>query len=182
MSSEQLELLVSEMDNIVAITEMYPEHLQPTILTNLWKEVIAGHHNKSYSESVGQGRLQTKGVIRAAGDVTDEDWDYRRELITLSKSDNLDLKMLSHHEYAAVVAYVLKFHSPAEYDDSITVDHVPAAWRAVGRKLPTRNRGPLNKAAEKGLLDKVKGKRGCFSLSPIGENFVRDLLSRTEDN
>ncbi|MCY3798989.1 MAG: hypothetical protein OXG84_14360 [Chloroflexi bacterium] len=195
MGNQEFDLVLNRLDDIVAAVKKFPESAQGAACTGLI-EILASGTSRTQephdltAKSIGNGKLaavsQSQPVNGSNQKSTERDapdWDYRSELIALSKRDSLDLKVLSNPEYAAVVAFVRKFSSPEDFDEvDISVVHVFDAWRAVGRKLPTRPRDPLNAAVKKSLLDKVKGKRGCFYLSPIGENLVSELLHRLEEN
>ena len=182
MCKEQFDLLVSEMDNIVAAAEKYPQYLRPTIVSNLCKARLSSQNAATYADVNDSQSSQVLDTASTNVNGNAEDWDYRRGLDQLVGNNNLNLKSLYDYQYGLIVAHVLQFLSPAEYNDyTITTDHVNDAWRHADRDLPNRPRQPLNDAAKKGLLENAKGKPG-FTLTPKGENYVKKLLANGDSS
>ena len=177
MTNEQLDKVAVELDDVVARTEKYPLHLQPTILRILWDArngspgVVAGTDG-----SVSQAQhVNGSGAMPVNGEATD--WDYRRGLDKVAEQHDLNLKSPFDYEYALIVAHVLQYLSPSGFDgDAMTKDHVKDAWKHADRDLPNRLREPLSESAKKGLLQQAKGKSG-YTLTLKGENHVRKLFA-----
>ena len=177
MTSERYKLLMEEMDALVAKVLPYPEHLQNTALRQLCKALV------SPSGAPGaESASEMSSNADATSESGTEDWDYRRELLQHAEKHELNLKSMSHHHYATLVAYVLENLCPDGHQaPTLNADLVPDAWRAAGRKRPYRDRDPLNRAAGDGLLEKDKAS-GSFRTTPPGENYILDLLAGGNSN
>ncbi|MDE2854549.1 MAG: hypothetical protein OXN88_10300 [Chloroflexota bacterium] len=176
MTGEQLDVLDSAMGEIVTRAEKYPIHLQPTILKILWAEVYGApsitvaKRDQEFHPRISNG----SGPVSPAEGLPD--WDFRRGLDQIAEQHDYDLKSPYDYEYALIVSHVLQFLSPSKFDATLTTDLVNDAWRHADRNLPSSSRRPLNKAAEKGLLERAKGSPG-YVLTPKGENCVKKLLA-----
>ena len=180
MTSEQLEVLDSVMDEIVSRIEKYPLHLQPTILKILWAERNGAPQMVAGTEVAVTQAQHVNGSSALTVEAEPLDWDFRRGLDQIAEQHDFDLKSPYDYEHALIVSHVLQFLSPPDFDGAIfTTELVNEAWRHADRDIPNRPRQPINDAVKKGLLEKAKVKPG-YVLTPKGENYVKKLLADGE--
>ena len=178
VGNEQYDLLMKEMKAIAENVQLFPASLHESVYETLVGALLnrsSGDNKPKATNLELQTTVQTPTIEKSehnhrnyATEVIDYYSRYR-----LSKCNDM--------EFAAFVAFYFTMEAPeGKRVETISESDYVDVCKITGRPLPKKARGALNNAKNnRGYLES-RGK-GAYSLSAIGEHFVKHRLLQEND-
>ena len=172
MDKKQYDLLMSEIDNIVAAVKKFPESAQGQACTGIITAFLSG--TRTFERISGTQSIEAVTVPSAASASQAADGSEPHDLGWYA--DHYDLESINDMEFATFVAYYNCEAAPGdEKVETIDGSHLEAACEAVGRFVPTRPGQTLANAKSKKKYLQAKGS-GKYTLSRLGRRYVLETI------
>lgn len=173
MSKQHVDLIASELENLLALVSDCPEHLQSTLLNNLCSALLRDGQEASDNGAPIKGGFST-------GDHRPEPSSVEEELESYAHEFKLDDSKVSDISFVTFVAYYfIRCVRGDERVDAISEEHVDRACLIIGRKPPKNIRSAIGNAYTRGYMATAGTKK--FKLTSLGVHYVKQtLLKRAE--
>lgn len=171
MGQNEFDTLLSNVGKMTNVVEKLPDNCREMVYSSLVAALLSdGTSSEQVVEhSVKEGTFQNNVDER----------NFAEELEMYYRRFGLD--SVNDMEYAAFLGFFFaKLAPPSEMADRIDESHYKMACLITGRDLPKRITGTMNNAKNlKGYLESHGS--GIYSISPMGEHYVKHKLLKEED-
>ncbi len=163
MSIEHYELLIGEIDNIVAAVKKFPEQAQGAACSNLMSALVMEIESSKYDVA---GQVGHAASSPDSADVRDLEW----------YADNFNLKSMSNPKFLAFIScYHCELAPDGERLDAIDEQALTTAYDIADREIPTSLTQILSNTKNRNRYIESNSE-GKLTPAPRGRRFVREFL------
>ena len=178
MSGKNYTQFMAELDTIAEKIKAFPDSLQESVYSDWRRLLLERDFTQTETDEVveaSQNNDPTSSVVKK----DDEDRNYVTDI--LDYYQKYKLSECNDMELSAFVAYYFKMVAPPENKtEAINENHLVDVCTITGRRIPGRPAGSLSNAKNlKKYLDRVG--TGTYSLTKVGEHFVKHTLMKEEE-